>query len=95
MALLRIVVSAQEKTWQGLKEIMYQCVDPLPNSAYLSRAPVFLTACSGGVRSCHRNLLAAAEKLKWPLRVSYPSASADDRRAFERAFQDLLYLQSE
>lgn len=28
MALLRIVVSAREKSWQGLKEVMYQCVDP-------------------------------------------------------------------
>ncbi|KAA1468489.1 hypothetical protein DENSPDRAFT_833787 [Dentipellis sp. KUC8613] len=38
-------------------------------------------------------LLSAAETLKWPLPVDYPAVSADDRRAFEKAFSNLLSLQ--
>jgi hypothetical protein len=38
MALLRIVVSAREKTWQGLKEVMYQCVgSPAENYTLVAR----------------------------------------------------------
>ncbi|TBU64736.1 RINT-1 family protein [Dichomitus squalens] len=39
-------------------------------------------------------LLEAAEKLKWPLKVDYASASPEDRRAFETAFYNLLKLQT-
>ena len=42
-----------------------------------------------------QNLLAACETIKWPLKVDYPSLPASSRRAFERAYQDLLYLQAE
>lgn len=42
-----------------------------------------------------QNLLSACETIKWPLTVDYPSLSASSRRAFERAYQDLLYLQIE
>ncbi|KAI0359047.1 hypothetical protein OH77DRAFT_1420580 [Trametes cingulata] len=36
----------------------------------------------------------AAEKLKWPLKVDYAAASPQDRKAFEKAFGDLLELQT-
>ncbi|KDQ54870.1 hypothetical protein JAAARDRAFT_160141 [Jaapia argillacea MUCL 33604] len=39
-------------------------------------------------------LLEAAEKLKWPMRVDYISASPEDRKAFESAFLNILRLQS-
>ncbi|CDO70227.1 hypothetical protein BN946_scf184942.g27 [Trametes cinnabarina] len=39
-------------------------------------------------------LLEAAEKLKWPLKVDYAAAALEDRKAFEKAFGDLLSLQS-
>lgn len=40
-------------------------------------------------------LLAASDALKWPLRVDYPSVPAPERRAFERTYTEMLYLQSE
>ncbi|KAH9891013.1 RINT-1 family protein [Cubamyces lactineus] len=39
-------------------------------------------------------LIEAAEKLKWPLKVDYAAAEPDSRRAFEKAFADLLSLQT-
>ena len=39
-------------------------------------------------------LLEAAEKLKWPMKVDYASASPEDRKAFETAFYNLLKLQT-
>jgi hypothetical protein len=42
-----------------------------------------------------RNLMQAAETLKWPLKIIYPNVPAAQRRAFERGYQDLLYLQAE
>jgi hypothetical protein len=39
MALRRIVVSAREKTWQGLKEVMYQCVGPPAENYTLVAVP--------------------------------------------------------
>lgn len=41
-----------------------------------------------------RTLLEAAEKLKWPMKVDYASASPEDRKAFELAFYNLLKLQT-
>ncbi len=41
-----------------------------------------------------RALLEAAEKLKWPMKVDYASASPEDRKAFEIAFYNLLKLQT-
>ena len=41
-----------------------------------------------------RTLLEAAEKLKWPMKVDYASASPEDRKAFETAFYNLLKLQT-
>ncbi|CAK9780171.1 hypothetical protein CC85DRAFT_270800 [Cutaneotrichosporon oleaginosum] len=40
-------------------------------------------------------LVSASEPLKWPLRVEYASVPAAERRAFERAYADLLALQAE
>lgn len=37
----------------------------------------------------------AAEALKWPTRIIYPNIPAAQRRAFERSYQDLLFLQAE
>ncbi|KAJ7071449.1 RINT-1 family protein [Mycena amicta] len=39
-------------------------------------------------------LLAASENLGWPMPVDYAAASAEVRRSFEKAFTDLLRLQS-
>ncbi|KAF7306558.1 hypothetical protein MIND_00447100 [Mycena indigotica] len=39
-------------------------------------------------------LLVASEKLGWPMPVNYVAASSQDRKTFEKAFQDLLRLQS-
>ncbi|KAJ7139717.1 TIP-1 family-domain-containing protein [Mycena epipterygia] len=39
-------------------------------------------------------LLAASERLKWPMPVDYLAASPEDRKSFERAFGDLLKLQN-
>ncbi|WVQ70105.1 uncharacterized protein L199_008330 [Kwoniella botswanensis] len=41
------------------------------------------------------NLLKACEPLGWPKKVIYENVSAEGRRAFETAYQDLLYLQAE
>ncbi|WWD01416.1 hypothetical protein V866_008360 [Kwoniella sp. B9012] len=41
------------------------------------------------------NLLKACEPLGWPKKVIYENVSAEARRAFERAYQELLYLQAE
>ncbi|OXM81277.1 hypothetical protein C364_01141 [Cryptococcus neoformans Bt63] len=41
------------------------------------------------------NLLIASEALGWPKQVVYESVPLEARRLFERAFQDLLYLQTE
>ncbi|KAL7423932.1 hypothetical protein Q5752_001517 [Cryptotrichosporon argae] len=41
------------------------------------------------------NLVKASEALRWPRKVDYPSVPPPQRRAFERAFVDLLYLQNE
>jgi hypothetical protein len=84
MTLLELVDGVRKKTWAGLKEVM---------SKY---AHTFLT----NVKESHwwlmsRNLIQAAETLKWPLKIVYPSVPAAQRRAFERGFQDLLYLQAE
>lgn len=40
-------------------------------------------------------LVKTSEPLKWPLRVEYASVPAPARRAFERAFTEMLYLQAE
>jgi hypothetical protein len=41
----------------------------------------------------YRSLLAASEKLHWPMPVDYTSASREDRAAFEEAFLNLLKFQ--
>ncbi|OCF54147.1 hypothetical protein L486_08343 [Kwoniella mangroviensis CBS 10435] len=41
------------------------------------------------------NLLKACESLGWPKKIIYENVSAEARRAFETAYQDLLYLQAE
>ncbi|AAW41871.2 hypothetical protein CNBB3130 [Cryptococcus deneoformans B-3501A] len=41
------------------------------------------------------NLLIASEALGWPKQVVYENVPLEARRLFERAFQDLLYLQAE
>lgn len=43
----------------------------------------------------YRNLLDALEGLRWPVKVDYPNVPVVQRRAFERAYLDLLYLQAE
>ena len=40
-----------------------------------------------------RLMTTVSEKLGWPVKVDYPSARAEDRKAFEAAFIDLLKLQ--
>ncbi|KAK8869829.1 hypothetical protein IAR55_000397 [Kwoniella newhampshirensis] len=42
-----------------------------------------------------RNLLKACETIGWPRKVMYETVTVEARRAFERSFQDLLYLQAE
>ncbi|WVQ81558.1 hypothetical protein IAT38_003682 [Cryptococcus sp. DSM 104549] len=42
-----------------------------------------------------QNLLRASELIGWPRKVVYENVPADARRTFERAYQDLLYLQAE
>jgi hypothetical protein len=42
----------------------------------------------------HRQLLSAAENIKWPMKVEYESHSSVERRDFERTFTNLLHLQS-
>ncbi|KAJ7293754.1 TIP-1 family-domain-containing protein [Mycena rebaudengoi] len=44
--------------------------------------------------SLSASLLAAADKLRWPMPVDYVAASVEDRMTFERAFTDLLKLQN-
>ncbi|KAJ7102352.1 TIP-1 family-domain-containing protein [Mycena belliarum] len=39
-------------------------------------------------------LLAAAERLRWPMQVDYVAAPLEDRNNFERTFNDLLKLQT-
>lgn len=40
-----------------------------------------------------RLMTAVSEKLGWPVKVDYPSAHVEDRKAFEAVFLDLLKLQ--
>ncbi|KAJ7923065.1 TIP-1 family-domain-containing protein [Mycena leptocephala] len=44
--------------------------------------------------SLSASFLAASERLGWPMPVDYVAASPEDRKAFERAFRDLLKLQN-
>ncbi|KAJ7225939.1 RINT-1 family protein [Mycena pura] len=44
--------------------------------------------------SLSASLLAVSEKLGWPMPVDYVTALGEDRQRFERAFTDLLKLQS-
>ena len=40
-----------------------------------------------------RSMTTVSERLGWPVKVDYPSASVADRKAFEAVFLDLLKLQ--
>jgi hypothetical protein len=82
MTLLGVIDGVREKTWAGLKEVMSKY-------AHLS---INRMKCR---ELTSRNLIQAAETLKWPLKIIYPNIPAAQRRAFERGFQDLLYLQAE
>lgn len=42
----------------------------------------------------HSALLAASEKLGWPMAVNYAKVASEDRTTFETAFRNLLKLQS-
>ncbi|KAJ7770915.1 TIP-1 family-domain-containing protein [Mycena maculata] len=44
--------------------------------------------------SLSASLLAAAERLGWPIPVDYTAATPEDRKNFERAFSDILKLQN-
>jgi hypothetical protein len=79
MALLNVIEGVREKTWAGLKGVMSKYV----------LSPSLKSWLMG------RNLIIAAEAMKWPTKIIYPSVPANQRRAFERAYQDLLYLQAE
>jgi hypothetical protein len=46
------------------------------------------------MQSLHSILSDTAEKIGWPMPVNYPAASAEDKRAFENAFSNLLKLQT-
>jgi hypothetical protein len=81
MTLLELIDGVRDKTWAGLKEVMSKY-------AFLSQI-----VYEWGLMS--RNLIQAAETLKWPLKIIYPNIPAAQRRAFERGYQDLLYLQAE
>lgn len=82
MTLLDVVDGVREKTWAGLKEVMSKYANPLDIAL---RVIVLI----------FRNLIQAAEALKWPTKIIYPNVPAAQRRAFERGYQDLLYLQAE
>lgn len=41
----------------------------------------------------YRLMTTVSEKLGWPVKVDYPSARIEDRKAFEAVFLDLLKLQ--
>ena len=45
------------------------------------------------VNASHRSMETVSEKLGWPVKVDYPSANFQDRKAFETIFLDLLKLQ--
>ena len=40
-----------------------------------------------------RSMTTVSEKLGWPVKVDYPGARVEDRKAFECIFLDLLKLQ--
>lgn len=40
-----------------------------------------------------RSMTTVSEKLGWPVKVDYPGARAEDKKAFEGIFLDLLKLQ--
>lgn len=33
------------------------------------------------------------DNLKWPMTIDYPAVSVHDRKSFESAFKDLIFLQ--
>jgi hypothetical protein len=84
MTLLEVIEGVREKTWAGLKEVMSKYAHTFPNN--VKESYWWLMS---------RNLIQAAETLKWPLKIIYPNIPATQRRAFERGYQDLLYLQAE
>lgn len=45
------------------------------------------------VNAFSRSMTTVSEKLGWPVKVDYPSARIEDRKAFEAVFLDLLKLQ--
>lgn len=42
---------------------------------------------------CYSHLLAAAENIKWPMKVDYQSYPPAERKDFENTFTNLLRLQ--
>jgi hypothetical protein len=80
MSLATVIVDVRTRTWAALKDIM---------SKYAMLFDPFAPHLTA------RNLLNSLEPLRWPLKVDYPSVPVEQRRAFERAYRDLLYLQAE
>jgi hypothetical protein len=80
LRLVSFLEGVLRKTWISMKDVLGTCVPP---PQYIYRF----------TESCHRSLLAAAEKLQWPMPVKYAAASAKDRSAFESTFHDMLILQ--
>jgi hypothetical protein len=90
MVILTVLQEVRDRTWDKLKEIMSKYVLLLlSHFLMVERREKSKIGIDYG-----RNLLTACEAIKWPLKVDYPSLGARERRDFERAYQDLLYLQS-
>lgn len=82
LQLLSFLDKVRDKTWTDMKGVL---------SVWVVTICLFTKAKSYVFG--RRSLLAASEKLKWPMPVEYASASLDDRKAFEAAFLNLLQLQ--
>jgi hypothetical protein len=81
MGLLNVLVEIREQSWRALKDIMSQWV--------------LLSMFGWSYIDAVRRLLKACEPLKWPLKVKYADLPAFERRAFERAYLEILLFQAE
>ncbi|WVQ71643.1 hypothetical protein IAR50_001183 [Cryptococcus sp. DSM 104548] len=83
--------------YRELDELVYNMQTSLPKEMGLVATVIQVRdqTWDGLKEVMSQNLIAASVHIGWPKKVIYEDIPTDKRRAFERAYQDLLYLQAE
>ncbi|ODO11585.1 hypothetical protein I350_00367 [Cryptococcus amylolentus CBS 6273] len=83
--------------YRELDELVYNMQSSLPSDMGLVATVIQVRdqTWEGLKEIMSQNLIAASAAIGWPRKVIYEDVPADKRRSFERAYQDLLYLQAE